>query len=119
MNNLNDLIPKIIALHKKREGLKDGQMTQREANLIVCCLEQFDSFLLERDQKNKEQINIAVQPEWLDVVTAKKAALIYCNHKPGDNLHAEAARIIQECGEKAGYKITMRHALKIIIEHCL
>jgi hypothetical protein len=48
MERTNDLIPKIIELHKKREGLNDGEMTQREANLIVCCLEQFDVFLERR-----------------------------------------------------------------------
>ena len=52
MERTNDLIPKIIELHKKREGLKDGEMTQREANLIVCCLEQFDMFLERRQNSD-------------------------------------------------------------------
>jgi ATP-dependent protease HslVU (ClpYQ) peptidase subunit len=42
----NDLIQPIIELHKKREVLQDNEaITQREANLLVLCLEQFDTML--------------------------------------------------------------------------
>jgi hypothetical protein len=42
----NDLIQPIIEHHKKREGIQLNEpITQREANLIVLCLEQFDTML--------------------------------------------------------------------------
>lgn len=69
MERTNDLIPKIIELHRKREGIAEGQLSQQEANLVVLCLEQFD-MLLERKKAD-------TQSEELDLKTLKKLKFVF------------------------------------------
>jgi len=126
MESLNKLVPEIIKLHKRREGMQENEhITKKEVNLIVVCLDIFEKYLFEQEQERikkekQKQNNTIPMPEWLTEEIRLKVKQTYNENKTvDDHKRVEAAKILKNEAEKVGYKISYGKALEIIQKYCL